>query len=427
MKAYSQMTKEELTALKIKLEKQFEDVKGKGLKLDMSRGKPSKEQLDLSVGMMDVLTSESDLTSVDGYDCRNYGVLDGIPEARMLLAEMSEVPERHILIYGNSSLNVMFDTVARAMTMGIMGCTPWSKLKKVKFLCPVPGYDRHFAITELFGIEMINVPLFEDGPDMDMVEDLVSKDPAIKGIWCVPKYSNPTGISYSNEVVRRFAHLKPAAKDFRIFWDNAYSIHHLYEDKRDVILEILNECVKAGNPDIVFKFISTSKISFPGSGLAALAASRPNLEEAVRYMGYQTIGHDKLNQLRHVRYFQDMQGVYNQMRRHADILRPKFEIVQEVLERELGGLEIGTWSHPLGGYFISFNALDGCAKAIVAKAKEAGLIMTKAGATFPYGKDPKDSNIRIAPSFPTVDELKVATEIFVLSVKLVSIEKLLRA
>lgn len=427
MKAYSKMTKEELTVLKGKLEKQFEEVKGKGLKLDMSRGKPSKEQLDLSVGMMDVLTSESDLTSVDGYDCRNYGVLDGIPEARMLLAEMSEVPERNILIYGNSSLNVMFDTVARAMTMGIMGCTPWSKLKKVKFLCPVPGYDRHFAITELFGIEMINVPLLEDGPDMDMVEDLVSKDSAIKGIWCVPKYSNPTGNSYSNEVVRRFAHLKPAAKDFRIFWDNAYAVHHLYDDKRDVILEILNECIKAGNPDMVFKFISTSKISFPGSGLAALAASRANLEEAVRYMGYQTIGHDKLNQLRHVRYFQDMQGIYNQMRKHAKILRPKFEMVQDVLEKELSGLEIGTWTKPLGGYFISFDALEGCAKAIVGKAKEAGLTMTKAGATFPYGKDPKDSNIRIAPSFPTVEELKVATEIFVLSVKLVSIDKYLKA
>lgn len=427
MKAYNKMTKEELTVLKGKLEKQFEEVKGKGLKLDMSRGKPSKEQLDLSVGMMDVLTSESDLTSVDGYDCRNYGVLDGIPEARMLLAEMSEVPERNILIYGNSSLNVMFDTVARAMTMGIMGCTPWSKLKKVKFLCPVPGYDRHFAITELFGIEMINVPLLEDGPDMDIVEDLVSKDSTIKGIWCVPKYSNPTGNSYSNEVVRRFAHLKPAAKDFRIFWDNAYAVHHLYDDKRDVILEILNECVKAGNPDMVFKFISTSKISFPGSGLAALAASRANLEEAVRYMGYQTIGHDKLNQLRHVRYFQDMQGIYNQMRKHAKILRPKFEMVQDVLEKELSGLEIGTWTKPLGGYFISFDALEGCAKAIVGKAKEAGLTMTKAGATFPYGKDPKDSNIRIAPSFPTVEELKVATEIFVLSVKLVSIDKYLKA
>lgn len=428
MKPYSQMTKEELTELKEQLEKQFEDVKGKGLSLDMSRGKPSKSQLDLSLGMMDVLNSDSDLMSRDGVtDCRNYGVLDGIPEARKLLADMSEVPERNILIYGNSSLNVMFDTVARAMVSGIMGNTPWSKLKKVKFLCPVPGYDRHFAITELFGIEMINIPLLEDGPDMDMVEELVSKDPAVKGIWCVPKYANPTGISYSDQTVKRFAHLKPAAKDFRIFWDNAYSIHHLYDDKYDVILEILNECIKAGNPDMVFKFISTSKVSFPGSGIAALAASEANLEDAKKYMSFQTIGHDKLNQLRHVRFFGDMHGMYNHMRKHADILRPKFEIIQEVLEKELGGLEIGTWTKPLGGYFISFDAMEGCAKAIVAKAKEAGLVMTKAGATYPYGKDPKDSNIRIAPSFPTVEELKIASEVFVLSVKLVSIDKILKS
>lgn len=427
MKPYSQMTKEELTELKEQLEKQFEDVKGKGLSLDMSRGKPSKSQLDLSLGMMDVLNSDSDLMSRDGVtDCRNYGVLDGIPEARKLLADMSEVPERNILIYGNSSLNVMFDTVARAMVSGIMGNTPWSKLKKVKFLCPVPGYDRHFAITELFGIEMINIPLLEDGPDMDMVEELVSKDPAVKGIWCVPKYANPTGISYSDQTVKRFAHLKPAAKDFRIFWDNAYSIHHLYDDKYDVILEILNECIKAGNPDMVFKFISTSKVSFPGSGIAALAASEANLEDAKKYMSFQTIGHDKLNQLRHVRFFGDMHGMYNHMRKHADILRPKFEIIQEVLEKELAGLEIGTWTKPLGGYFISFDAMEGCAKAIVAKAKEAGLVMTKAGATYPYGKDPKDSNIRIAPSFPTVEELKIASEVFVLSVKLVSIDKILK-
>ena len=426
MKPYSQMTKKELIALKEKLEQQFEDVKGKGLSLDMSRGKPSKDQLDLSLGMMDVLRSDSDLMSRDGVtDCRNYGVLDGIPEARQLLADMSEVPERNILIYGNSSLNIMFDTVARAMVSGIMGNTPWGKLDKVKFLCPVPGYDRHFAITELFGIEMINVPLLETGPDMDMVEELVSTDPAVKGIWCVPKYANPTGISYSDQTVKRFANLKPAAKDFRIFWDNAYSIHHLYEDKCDTILEILNECVKAGNPDMVFKFISTSKVSFPGSGIAALAASRANLEDAKKYMSMQTIGHDKLNQLRHVRFFGDMYGMHNHMRKHADILRPKFEMVEEVLEREMGGLGIGEWTKPLGGYFISFEAMEGCAKAIVAKAKEAGLIMTKAGATYPYGKDPKDSNIRIAPSFPTVDELKIATEVFVLSVKLVSIDKLL--
>ncbi len=426
MKPYSKLSKEELLALKGKLEKQFEDVKGKGLKLDMSRGKPSKEQLDLSTGMMDVLNSTSDLTGSDGTDCRNYGVLDGIAEARNLLADMSEVPERNIIIYGNSSLNVMFDTVSRAMTHGIMGSTPWCKLDKVKFLCPVPGYDRHFAITEFFGIEMINVPLLESGPDMDMVEELVSKDASIKGIWCVPKYSNPTGTSYSDDTVRRFARLKPAAEDFRIFWDNAYSIHHLYENDHDVILEILNECIKAGNPDMVFKFISTSKVSFPGSGIAALAASEGNLEDARKYMRMQTIGHDKLNQLRHVRFFKDMQGMYHHMEKHAAILRPKFEKVLEVLDKELGGLEIGTWTRPKGGYFISFDGIEGSAKAIVAKAKEAGLVMTNAGATYPYGKDPHDSNIRIAPSFPTVKELEEAVKIFVLSVKLVSIDLLLQ-
>lgn len=425
MKPYSRLTKDELKALKSDLEKQFKEIKDKGMTFDMSRGKPSKAQLDLSSGMMDVLTSESDLVSSDGIDCRNYGGLDGIMEARKLLADMSEVPERNILIYGNSSLNVMFDTVARAMVRGIMGSTPWGQLDKVKFLCPVPGYDRHFAITELFGIEMVNVPLLETGPDMDIVEKMVSEDETIKGIWCVPKYANPTGISYSDDTVRRFARLKPAAKDFRIFWDNAYSIHHLYDDKRDVILELLNECVKAGNPDMVLKFISTSKVSFPGSGIAALAASEANLEDAKQYMSFQTIGHDKLNQLRHVRFFNDMQGMYNHMRKHAKILRPKFEKVQEVLEKELGGLGIGTWTKPLGGYFISFDAMPGCAKAIVAKAKEAGLIMTGAGATYPYGKDPKDSNIRIAPSFPTVEELEAASKIFVLSVKLVSVERLL--
>ena len=425
MKTYQSLGREELMELRERLTMQFEEVKAKGLALDMSRGKPSIEQLKLAEGMLDILNSESDLMSLDGEDCRNYGVLDGIIEARMLLAEMSEVPERNIMIFGNSSLNVMFDTVARAMVCGIMGSTPWRKLEKVKFLCPVPGYDRHFKITECFDIEMINVPMLPTGPDMDIVEKLVAEDEAIKGIWCVPKYSNPTGISYSNETVRRFARLKPAAKDFRIFWDNAYAIHHLYDDDRDIILEILNECVKAGNPDMVFKFVSTSKVSFPGSGLAALAASRANLEEAKTYMSYQTIGHDKLNQLRHVRYFKDMQGIYNQMRKHAKILRPKFEMVEDVLEKELGGLGIGTWSKPLGGYFISFDSMEGCAKAIVAKAEEAGVKMTPAGATYPYGKDPHDSNIRIAPSFPSVEELKLATEIFVLSVKLVSIDKIL--
>ena len=426
MAAYKELSKEELLAEKAKLEKEFEAVKAQNLHLDMSRGKPSKAQLDLANEMFDVLKSDSDMTCEAGVDCRNYGIMDGIPEARRLLADMSEVPEKNILIYGNSSLNVMFDTVARAMSMGVCGHTPWGKLDKpVKFLCPVPGYDRHFGITEFFGIEMINVPLLETGPDMNMVEKLVSEDPYIKGIWCVPKYSNPSGISYSDETVLRFAHLKPAAEDFRIFWDNAYSIHHLYDDDQDVILELLTECEKAGNPDLVYKFISTSKVSFPGSGIAAMAASEANLADARKWMKYQTIGHDKLNQLRHVRFFKDMDGVHAHMRKHADILRPKFEAVLDILDKELTSLEIGSWHKPKGGYFIAFDSLPGCAKAIVAKAKEAGVIMTGAGATFPYGKDPQDSNIRIAPSFPTPEELEVAAKIFVLSVKLVSVEKML--
>ena len=425
MTAYKDMSREELLELKSRLEKEFEDVKGKGLKLDMSRGKPSADQLNLSMGMMDTLTSGVDLTCEDGVDCRNYGGLDGIDEAKQLLADMMEVPKDNVIIFGNSSLNVMYDTVARAMTHGIMGSTPWCKLDKVKFLCPVPGYDRHFAITEHFGIEMINVPMTSTGPDMDMVEKLVSSDPAIKGIWCVPKYSNPQGITYSDETVFRFANLKPAAEDFRIFWDNAYGIHHLYEDKQDYLIEILMECKKEGHPDMVYKFSSTSKISFPGSGIAAIAASDANLADIRKQMRIQTIGHDKLNQLRHARYFGNIHGMVQHMKKHADILRPKFETVLEVLERELGGLEIGSWIAPRGGYFISFDALDGCAKAIVAKAKEAGVVMTGAGATFPYGKDPHDSNIRIAPSYPTPEELAVAAEVFVLSVKLASVDKIL--
>ncbi len=425
MTAYKDLSGEELKVLKSQLEKEFDEVKAKNLKLDMSRGKPSAAQLNLSMEMMDVLNSSSDLIGEDGVDCRNYGVLDGITEAKQLLADMMEVPKDNIVIFGNSSLNIMYDTIARAMTHGVLGSTPWAKLDKVKFLCPVPGYDRHFAITEHFGIEMINVPMTATGPDMDMVEKLVAEDEAIKGIWCVPKYSNPQGITYSDETVHRFATLKPAAKDFRIFWDNAYGIHHLYEDKQDYLTEILMECKKAGNPDMVYKFSSTSKISFPGSGIAAIAASDANLKEIREMMKVQTIGYDKLNQLRHVRYFKDIHGMVEHMKKHADIMRPKFDAVLETLDRELGGLEIGSWIAPRGGYFISFDAMEGCAKAIVAKAKEAGLVMTGAGATFPYGKDPKDSNIRIAPSYPTPEELKTAAEIFVLSVKLVSIEKLL--
>lgn len=425
MVAYNELSREELLNLKGELEKQFSEVKAKGLNLDMSRGKPSAAQLDLAMGMMDVLNSQSDLKCQEGVDCRNYGVLDGIQEAKQLLADMMEVPKDNIVIFGNSSLNVMYDTIARSMTHGVMGSTPWCKLDKVKFLCPVPGYDRHFAITEHFGIEMINIPMTESGPDMDLVEKLVSEDEAIKGIWCVPKYSNPQGITYSDETVHRFAKLKPAAEDFRIYWDNAYGIHHLYEDKQDYLIEILMECKKEGNPDMVYKFCSTSKVSFPGSGVSAIAASDANLVDIRKQMTIQTIGHDKLNQLRHARFYKDIHGMVEHMKLHADILRPKFETVLSVLEEELGGLKIGSWLAPRGGYFISFDAMEGCAKAIVAKAKEAGLIMTPAGATFPYGKDPKDSNIRIAPSYPTPEELKIAAEIFVLSVKLVSIDKLL--
>ncbi len=425
MKSYKSMSKAELEALKTELEKEFNDFKAQGLSLDMSRGKPSQEQLDLSMEMMDVLHSGSDLRCSTGVDCRNYGVLDGIPEAKELLGAMCEVDADKMIIYGNSSLNVMYDTVARAMTHGIMGSTPWCKLDKVKFLCPVPGYDRHFSIAEYFGIEMIHIPMTLEGPDMDLVEKYVSEDPAVKGIWCVPKYSNPQGISYSDETVRRFARLKPAAKDFRLFWDNAYSVHHLYDDDQDVVLEILEECEKAGNPDMVYKFTSTSKISFPGSGIAAIAASPNNLADIKKQLFVQTIGHDKLNQLRHVRFFKDIDGIHAHMRKHAAIMRPKFEAVIDTLETELGGLEIGSWIKPKGGYFISFDSMDGCAKAIVAKAKEAGVVLTNAGATYPYGKDPHDSNIRIAPSFPTMDELKTAAKLFTVCVKLVSVEKLL--
>ncbi|MBQ7793028.1 MAG: aminotransferase, partial [Clostridia bacterium] len=332
MKPYVEMTSAELLAEKDKLEKEFSAIKAKNLSLDMSRGKPSAEQLNLSMEMMDVLSSSSELVS-DGVDCRNYGVLCGIHDAKKLLADMIEVPIDNVIIYGNSSLNVMYDTISRSYTHGVLGSTPWCKLDKVKFLCPVPGYDRHFAITEFFGIEMINVPMLPTGPDMDMVEELVSKDDSIKGIWCVPKYSNPQGITYSDETVRRFAALKPAAKDFRIYWDNAYGVHHLYDDDQDYLVEILEACEKAGNPDIVYKFCSTSKISFPGSGVATIAASAANIEEIKKQLTIQTIGHDKVNQLRHVRFYKDINGVVEHMRKHADILRHKFEMVCDTLDK----------------------------------------------------------------------------------------------
>ena len=422
---YNDMSKEELLALKESLNKEYAEAKSKGLALDMSRGKPSPAQLDVSLGLLDTINSSSDLKALDGTDCRNYGVLDGIPEAKKLMADMMGTTPDHVIVYGNASLNIMYDQISRAYTHGILGNTPWCKLDKVKFLCPVPGYDRHFAITERFGIEMINIPMSESGPDMGMVEEYVSKDASVKGIWCVPKYSNPQGYTYSEETVKRMAALKPAAEDFRIFWDNAYVIHDLYDDNKDEIADIISECEKAGNPDMVFEFASTSKVSFPGSGIAALATSANNIADIKKQLTIQTIGHDKLNQLRHVRFFKDINGLKEHMRKHAEFMRPKFEAVESVLEEELGGLGIGSWTEPKGGYFISFEAMDGCAKAIVAKCKEAGVKLTGAGATFPYGKDPKDSNIRIAPSFPTPEEMKQAADLFVLCVKLVSVEKLL--
>ncbi len=425
MTAYKDLDRETLLALKEQLEKEYEDVKGKGLSLNMSRGKPGASQLVLSMEMLDVINSESDMRTMLGNDTRNYGDLDGIGECRRLFANMMDVEKDNVVVCGNSSLNIMYDTVSRSMTHGVNGSTPWCKLDKVKFLCPVPGYDRHFKITQYFGIEMINIPLTEDGPDMDMVEEYVNNDPAVKGIWCVPKYSNPTGCSYSDETVRRFANLKPAAEDFRIYWDDAYCMHHLYEDDQDKILNILKECEKAGNPDMVYIFVSTSKITFPGSGVSAIASSFKNLEYIEGQMTIQTIGHDKINQLRHARFFRNIDGLREHMAKHADLLRPKFEAVTATLDRELSGLEIGTWTTPKGGYFISFDAMEGCAKAIVAKCKEAGVVLTGAGATFPYGRDPKDSNIRIAPTFPSSEEMAMATDLFVLCVKLVSIEKLL--
>ena len=425
MASYQEMSKEELLQEKAALEAEYAKIKEMGLSLDMSRGKPAAEQLDLSMGILDTVDAKSVVKSENGTDLRNYGVLDGIPEAKKLIGDMVGAKPENVIVYGNSSLNIMYDQIARAEIFGICGNTPWSKLDKVKFLCPVPGYDRHFAITEEFGIEMINIPMTEDGPDMDMVEQYVNNDAAVKGIWCVPKYSNPQGVVYSDETVRRFANLKPAAADFRIFWDNAYVVHHLYEDNQAQILNILDECEKAGNPDIVFQFCSTSKVSFPGAGIAAISASAANIADIRKKLTIQTIGHDKINQLRHVKFFKDQKGVQEHMMKQAAIIRPKFEMVEEMLTEEIASRGIGTWMHPLGGYFISFEALEGCAKKIVEKCKEAGVVLTGAGSPYPYKKDPKDSVIRIAPTYPSMDELKEAAKVFTVVVRLVSVDKLL--
>lgn len=424
MKSYLEMSKEELAEEIEALRAEYRRYQGLELELDMSRGKPCRDQLDLSMGMMDALNSNADLSCEDGTDCRNYGVLEGIHEAKVLIGDMMENNPDNILIYGNSSLNVMYDQIARSFSHGVMGNTPWYKLDKIKWLCPVPGYDRHFGITEYFNIEMIPVPMTPNGPDMDMVEKLVSEDKAIKGIWCVPKYSNPQGYSYNDETVRRFARLKPAARDFRIYWDNAYGVHHLYDDHQDYLIEILAECKRAGNPDLVYKFSSTSKITFPGSGIAAIATSANNLEDIKAQLKNQTIGHDKVNQLRHVRFFKDIHGMTEHMRKHAAVLRPKFETVENIFEENLGGLGIAEWTKPNGGYFISFDGMEGTARLIVDRAMKAGVKLTPAGSTWPYHKDPHDSNIRIAPTYPTLEDLSTAAKLFTVCVKLVSAEKL---
>ena len=418
------LSKEKLTDLQSALWNEYRQEQAKGLHLNMSRGKPAPDQLDLS---MDLLRLPDSCILEDGTDARNYGILQGIPECRKLFGNLLGIPTDQIIMGGNASLNLMFDTMAFLFLFGTGGNRPWADYRAegrtVKFLCPVPGYDRHFRICEELGIEMIPVRLLEDGPDMNQVKELVKNDEQIKGIWCVPLHSNPQGVCYSDAVVEELASMETAADDFRIFWDNAYGIHHIYEEVP--LKDILTACEKAGHPNRCYYFFSTSKITFPGAGVSLIAASPDNIKELLGHMSAQTISHDKLNQLRHARFFKDIHGMVKHMKKHADIMRPKFDTVLASLEKELGGLEIGSWLAPRGGYFISFDSMDGCAKAIVAKAKEAGLVMTNAGATYPYGKDPHDSNIRIAPSYPTLDEIKLAMEVFTLSVKLVSVDKLL--
>lgn len=411
-----------LQKLQAELTEQYADYKKMGLSLNMSRGKPSKEQLDLAMPMLDI----KEVTAADGTDARNYGVLDGLPEAKQFMADFMSVPVDNIIIFGNSSLNIMYDTVMRAYVFGVLpGATPWKDQGKLKFLCPVPGYDRHLGVTEALGFELITVPMTENGPDMDKVEALVASDPQIKGIWCVPKYSNPQGYVYSDETVRRMASMPTAADDFRVFWDNAYCEHYLDMNDKAEILDFLAECAKAGNPERPYIFGSTSKITFPGAGLAAFAAGPETIKYVRKLMGVQTIGHDKLNQLRHVKFFGDKAGLLRHMAKHAAILKPKFDMVAETLQRELGDLGCANWTVPKGGYFMSFDTMPGLAKKVVAMCKEAGVELTGAGATYPYGVDPEDKNIRLAPSMPSVSDLKVAAELFCLCVKLASVEKLL--
>lgn len=410
-----------LETLHAQLTAEYARLRGLGLKLDMSRGKPARDQLDLCEPMLTVL-SHNDQMQDGKTDVRNYGVLEGIPSCRELFADILQVPVENVIAGGSSSLTMMYDTMLRLWTFGAPGHEPWSKQGKIKWLCPAPGYDRHFAITQQLGIEMIPVPMTETGPDMDMIERLAGEDPAVKGVWCVPKYSNPQGITYSDDTVRRFAAMKTAAPDFRVFWDNAYIVHHLGEE-HDELLNIFPEAEKCGTQDRFLEFCSTSKVTFAGAGVAAMAASLNNIAWTKKIMTVQAISPDKVNQLRHVRYFQNVEGLTDHMKKHAAILRPKFDLVLSLLEEKLGGTGAGSWHTPRGGYFISFDALPGCAKRINTLCKEAGVVMTGAGATFPYGQDPQDSNLRIAPSMPPLDELKQAAEVFCTCALLAAVEK----
>jgi len=422
---WSEKSKSELIALRDEAAAELECIRQSGLKLDLTRGKPSTEQLNLSSGILGVISHAEDCFSETGLDCRNYGILDGIPEAKKLFSDLFGIPEERLIVCGNSSLNLMFDTIVRCMLFGVRGgYEPWGRQGRIKFLCPSPGYDRHFAICRALGIEMIPIAMTPEGPDMKQVRMHVGSDPSVKGIWCVPKFSNPEGVTYSDAVVEELASLKPAAPDFRIFWDNAYAVHELY-DEEVKLMDIFAAAEQYGNIDNIFYFASTSKISLPGSGVAIMAASENNIHQIKPIMSTQTIGYDKINQMRHVKYFGDADGIRAHMRRHAAVLRPKFEAVLDTFEKELGGTGIAEWTKPLGGYFISLNTMDDCARRVYRLAKNAGVALTDAGATYPYGCDPRDRNLRVAPSFPTLDELEKATHVLCQCVRLASAEKLL--